>query len=155
MRDELREQYEDLIQTEMEGLANLEAGSKEKLQQAETVGKLMDSYSREEQGISDWFDKQESRRIDEEDKKERRKIERAKNKRMSDIEEKKTKLTAGKAIIEVGKIVVPAVVGVVTTILCIGASRDELDETLQFEETGRINSSGGRSHKRPSFWNKK
>lgn len=155
MRDELREEYEDLIQSEMEGLKSLEAGTKEKLNQAETVGKLMDSYSREEQGISDWFDKQENRRIDEEDKKERRKIERTKNKRMSDIEEKKTKLTAGKAIIEVAKVVVPAFVGVFTTLLCINASKDELDETLQFEENGRINSSGGRSHKRPTFWNKR
>lgn len=155
MRDDLREKYEDLIEVEMKNLVNQAPGSKEKLSQAETISKLMDSYSREEAGISEWFDKQEQRRIDEEDKKQRRIIEKTKNRKLAEIEEKKTKLTPGKVATEIAKVAIPAVVGIFTTLLCIGASKDELDETLKFEETGRINSSGGRSHKRPSFWNRK
>lgn len=154
MDDVNSEKIELVISDEMDEFKKLPAGSAEKLRQAEAIQKLIDSKTKSEAQIMDAFDKQETRRIDEADKKERRRIEKRKNERLADIEECKTKLTPGKAILEACKFIVPAVVGIFGTILCIGASKDELDETLKFEETGRINSSGGRSHKRPNFWNK-
>lgn len=158
MNDPNRTNMDNLIGEEIENTRKMPAGSAEKLRQAEALQKLMDSFTKEEAGVENWYNEQENRRIDETDKKERRRIERTKNKRLADIEEKKSEMTRGKAIIESIKAsspIIAAIIGIIGTIICVNASRDELEDTFKFEETGRINSTGGRSHKRPNFWNKK
>lgn len=152
--DEVRFKVNDHISEDIDKLKTLDPGSKEYKDLMEGCCKMIDSFTKSEAELSNSFHQQEMRRIEEEDRIERRKIEKKKNKKMAKIEKKKTELTKGKAAMDIFKTIFGPLVGILVVLIKVVASKDELVDTFKFEETGRINSSGGRSHKRPNFWSK-
>lgn len=82
------------------------------------------------------------------DKEDRRRLEREKNETMEKLEKEKQDLNWKKMAIEIGKIIVPA--GMLLTQI---AAYDKFQKRMfEFEENGRIVSSGGRELHLPKFW---
>lgn len=79
------------------------------------------------------------------DKEDRRELEREKNESMVQIEQEKNVISKPKMILEIARIVVPVVV----PMIAYGIYQKRL---LEFEETGRVNSTAGRELHLPKFF---
>lgn len=101
------------------------------LKEVELIGKQIDLFQKT---AIDTHDKNEKRRVDEEVRKAQ-----------VEVESSKSKLTAGRVIFELSKVLLP-------TALSIGAYAYFQKILLQFEETGRLTSSASRGLNLPKFW---
>lgn len=135
MTDETYNTLEDVTRNLLTQIEELDIGTKdgkEALTKAVHLTELLISADRDS---ADYYDKKERRRIDED-----------RNKAMAEIENNKQKLTSGRVIFEMAKLLVPMGVSLV------GYSIFQR-RVLQFEETGRITSTAGRELHLPK-WSK-
>lgn len=118
----------------LEEIDKLSNGSQEQQRMVDDLQKLVDSLNKLNQADYDAYDKQE-----------RREIDRLKNQALYDLEKKKSELSWQRVTFEMAKIIVP-------TVISIGAYEHFQRRILEFEETGRINSTAGRELHLPRFF---
>lgn len=133
MRDETRELLENQVVDGLSGLADLQAGSKERQSATTDVVKLIEKLNEVDRDNADYWDKQE-----------RREMDRKRNEATVKLEEEKQKLSPGRAALEVAKIAVPVVVPLV-------AYNVYQKRVIKFEETGKLVSTAARELHLPKF----
>lgn len=134
MEDALKESLLDELAHQLELIGKLKPGSEEYEACMRGINDLTKSVNSLDQTEMDAFDKQE-----------RREADKVKNQQLLELEKQKSKLSWDRVTFEMAKIGVP-LIG--SGILYLIAQRN----VFQFEETGRIVTTGGRELHLPNIW---
>lgn len=133
MTNETYDLLEEAVRDQIEAIKMTDSGSKEEGYAIDRTAILTNLLITVDKDNADYYDKEERRRIEE-----------SKFKDANQTERDKQKLTWGRALLEMGKVVVPVVV----TMFGYDVFQKRV---LKFEETGRITSTAGRDLHLPKF----
>lgn len=125
---------EEVVQTQLRRTKSFDTETKEGKDALAKSVQLTELLITADKDNADYYDKEERRRIEEE-----------RNKAATEVEKEKQKLTWGRVGFEMGKVLLP----LAAQIAAFGVLQKRM---FKFEETGRINSTGGREMHLPRFW---
>lgn len=134
MKDETMKLLENVISKNLENLKDSDYDNENRKKIAGETCELLDRLNEAEGKQMEFWDKED-----------RRELEREKNESMVQIEQEKNVIPKSKMILEIARIVVPVVV----PMIAYGIYQKRL---LEFEETGRVNSTAGRELHLPKFF---
>lgn len=126
MTEETYNLLEEAAQVQLKQITKIDPGTKEGKDDLVKSIHLVELLINTDRDNAEYYDKQERRRIEEE-----------RNEAMNETERDKQKLTWGRVVLEMAKVVVPLVVS-------FGGYNVFQKRILKFEETGRLTSTASR-----------